>query len=70
MTERHASLKDQQRTLYAAADILYWLLANNPPHSTVLYWTQLQWDECNDIREALKRMANRMTKAPTRRPTP
>jgi hypothetical protein len=49
----------ESRDLLAGCELLYWLLANNPPFRGPLYWTQDQWDECNAIREAIKSIAYR-----------
>ena len=49
--------------LMHANDILYWLLANNPPNVGKLYWTQDQWDHCNEVREAIKKMATAKARA-------
>jgi hypothetical protein len=47
--------------MFAICDILYWLVANNPPQRGPLYWTQIQWDECNELRDWLKHEAAKRT---------
>lgn len=47
---------EKEWTLYASADILYWVAANVPVHSHPLYWTQAQKDECVRLVENLRAM--------------
>lgn len=59
---------DPDIILWRVGDILYWLLANNPPQRGPLWWSQAQWDECAELREDLKKMATTFARRKRVRP--
>ena len=64
-------MRDEELTLYTAADLLYWLAANNPIQRQPLYWSQAKLDECvqtvKELRLMLERNATRRRMARMRR---